>query len=164
MSETSEETSAETLRDRLRGKVAAILNKRELVVNLGRDDGVEEGMRFVILNSKGVDVKDPDTGEVLGSVEVPKTMVKVVRVDSPHLAVARTFRLIPGRPSVNSILAGIDMFAGRPDRTETLAVGPGTELRSELPDSESYVKVGDVALETWGDEYDEQVLGGPMGR
>lgn len=142
----------------MRGKVAAILNKRELVINLGADDGVEEGVRFVILNNKGVNIKDPDTGADLGSVEVPKTMVKIVRVDGPHLAVGRTFRVIPGAPGLANTLAGIGAFGGRPERTETLAIEPGTELRSELPDSESFVKVGDVALETWGDEYDEELV------
>lgn len=140
---------------RRRGKVAAILNKRELVINLGVEDGVQEGMRFVILNSKGVDIRDPDSGRVLGSVEVPKTMVKVVRVESEHLAVARTFRVVPGTPGLGSVLAGM---SGRPARTETLAIEPGTELRSELPDEESLVKVGDVALETQGDEYDEALF------
>ena len=63
---------------RIRGKVAAILSKRELVLNIGTEHGVEVGMRFVILNSKGVDVKDPDSGEVIGTVEVPKTVIKVM--------------------------------------------------------------------------------------
>lgn len=144
--------------ERLRGKVAAILNKRELVINLGIDDGVQEGMRFVILNSKGVDVRDPDTGEILGSVEVPKTIVKIVRADGPHLAVARTFRTIPGSPGIRASLASAEVFGGRPARPETLAISPGTELRSELRDEESFVKVGDVALETRGDEYDEELI------
>lgn len=144
--------------ERLRGKVAAILNKRELVVNLGSDDGVQEGMRFVILNSKGVDIRDPDSGAVLGSVEVPKTIVKVVRVDGAHLAVARTFRTIPGSPGMRTALRSVEILGGRPARTETLAIEPGTELRSELPDEESFVKVGDVALETRGEEFDEDLI------
>src|SRR5690242_5755474 len=74
--------------DRIRGKVAAILSKRELILNIGSGDEVQVGMKFVILNSQGMDVRDPDTGEVLGNVEVPKTVVKVVRVDGEHLSVA----------------------------------------------------------------------------
>src|SRR5262245_12200727 len=76
---------SEDARGRIRGKVAAILSKRELILNVGSDDGVEIGMKFVILNSQGIDVSDPDTGKVLGTVEVPKTVVKVVRVDDVHL-------------------------------------------------------------------------------
>jgi len=66
--------------ERIRGKVAAILTQRELALNVGEEEGVEVGMRFAILNSKGVDVTDPDTGKVLGDVPVAKTIVKVVRI------------------------------------------------------------------------------------
>src|ERR1700729_3501918 len=102
--------------ERIRGKVAAILSKREVVLNVGSEDGIEIGTKFVILNSKGVDVTDPDTGEVLGTVEVPKTVVKVVRVDNPHLCVARTFRTVRGAPG---LFSSIPSFAGTPDRPET---------------------------------------------
>lgn len=139
----------------LRGKVAALLNSRELVLNLGSDDGVEVGMRFVILNSKGVDITDPDTGKVIGDVKVPKTVVKVVRVDGPKVAVARTFRVIPGTPGVAAILLATGSWAGSPARVETLAIGPDTELVAELDDNRSYIKVGDTAELTVGDEFDD---------
>ncbi len=136
----------------MRGKVAAILTKRELVLNIGSDDGVVVGMRFVILNSNGVDVKDPDTGEVLGSVEVPKTLVKVVRVDAPHLSVARTFRTIPGTAGIMGTMAAL---SGTPSRVETLDIAAGSSIKAELSAEDSFIKPGDVALETSGDEYDE---------
>ncbi|GAB3055078.1 hypothetical protein GCM10027053_14850 [Intrasporangium mesophilum] len=138
--------------ERIRGKVAAILSKRELILNIGGEDGVEVGMKFVILNQNGVDVTDPDTGAVLGTVEVPKTVVKVVRVDGPHLSVARTFRTIKGTPG---ILALSTSLSGTPTRTETLDIESGSSLRAELSEQESYVKRGDLALSTEGDEYDD---------
>jgi hypothetical protein len=136
---------------RTRGKVAAILSKRELILNLGHDDGVSVGMRFVILNKHGIDVTDPDTGEVLGTVEVPKTVVKIVRVDGPHLSVGRTFRTIAERPG----LLSLPDFAGRPARVETLDIASGSSLKAELSAEDSYVKPGDLAVETEGDEYDD---------
>ncbi|GAA3548881.1 hypothetical protein [Kribbella ginsengisoli] len=139
----------------LRGKVAALLNSRELVLNLGADDGVEVGMRFVILNSKGVDITDPDTGEVIGDVKVPKTVVKVVRVDGPKVSVARTFRVIPGTPGIAAALLASGSWAGTTPRVETLAIGPDTELVAELDDNKSYIKVGDTAELTVGDEFDD---------
>lgn len=138
----------------LRGKVAALLNRRELVLNLGTDDGVEVGMRFAILNSKGVGVRDPDTDEPLGDVSVAKTVVKVVRVDGPKVSVARTFRVIPGTPGIAEFLAGTNRLAGSKSRTETLILGPDADLQAELSDEDSYVKVGDVAVLTLGEEYD----------
>lgn len=138
--------------ERIRGKVAAILSKRELVLNVGRDDGVEIGTRFVILNNKGVDVLDPDTGEILGTVEVPKTIVKVVRVDGEHLSVARTFRTIPATSGITSFQS---MMSGHPAHVESLAIERGTSIKAELDDAESYIKRGDIALSTEGDEYDD---------
>ena len=138
--------------ERIRGKVAAILSQRELVLNVGSDDGVEVGIKFVILNSKGIDVTDPDTGDVLGTVEVPKTVVKVVRVDGPHLSVARTFRTLKGTPS---IFAAASAISGMPSRTETLDIASGSSLKAELSEEDSYIKRGDVALSTYGDEYED---------
>lgn len=86
---------------RIRGKVAAILSARELILNVGSRDGVEIGMRFAILNSQGVNITDPDTGDTLGSVEVPKTVVKVVRIGGDHLSIARTFRTVRGTPGLS---------------------------------------------------------------
>jgi len=138
--------------ERIRGKVAAILSKRELILNIGSEDGVDAGMNFVILNSKGIDVTDPDTGKVLGTVEVPKTMVKVVRVDGPHLSVARTFRTVKGTPGLFGAMSSI---GGTPDRPETLDIVSGSSLKAELSEEDSYIKRGDVALSTRGDEYDD---------
>jgi len=137
---------------RVSGKVAAILSKRELILNVGADDGVSVGMRFVILNSNGIDVKDPDTGKVLGTAEVPKTVVKVVRIESGHMSVARTFRTIGGTPG---ILGAMSSISGSPSRIETLDIESGSSLRAELSIEDSYIKIGDVALQTEGDEYDD---------
>ena len=49
----------------LEGQVAAILNEREMVINIGEDAGVKRDMIFRVLD-KNVPVKDPKTGEVLG--------------------------------------------------------------------------------------------------
>lgn len=138
--------------ERTTGKVVAILSRRELILNVGTDDGVEVGTKFVILNSKGVDVTDPDTNEVLGTVEVPKTVVKVVRVDGEHLSVARTFRTVRGTPGLLAIGSSL---GGTPSRTETLDIESGSSLKAELSEEDSYVKRGDLAVETEGSEYDD---------
>ena len=44
----------------IEGKVAAILNERDLVINRGSDSGVQEGMRFGVVE-KDVPIVDPDT-------------------------------------------------------------------------------------------------------
>ncbi|WP_371781726.1 hypothetical protein [Streptosporangium subroseum] len=139
---------------RIEGKVAQILTKRELVINKGEVDGVELGMRFAILNTRGTDIRDPETGEMLGSVEIEKAVVKVVRV-SERLSVARTFRTY--RVAGGSLYANgtFDQLL-RPPRTEIESLQTDERrLKDELDESESYVKLGDPAVQVIGDEYDE---------
>jgi hypothetical protein len=131
--------------DRIEGKVAQLLDTQSLVINRGSENGVQVGMRFAILNPRGAEVRDPDTNEVIGSVELDKVIVKVVRVE-PRLAVARTFRTFrtSGLFSMPSI-SGV--------RRETLRTDQ-TTYREELDPKDSYVKVGDPAVQVIGDEFD----------
>ncbi len=130
----------------IRGKVARILNIRDLVLNRGTDHSVYVGMEFVILNRNAQNIVDPETSKVIGSVPIAKTIVKVVSVQD-ELAIARTFRQSKG----NS-LAALAIFAGGP-REETLRTKEST-AQQELDEKDSYVKTGDDAVEVQdGDEY-----------
>ena len=75
----------------VRGKVARVLNERQVAINRGSDDGVEVGMKFSILNSDRQEIRDPDTGETLGHVDRAKIPVRVTAVHD-RIAVATTFR------------------------------------------------------------------------
>ena len=44
----------------IQGKVARILNSRELAINIGSNNGVQAGMYFDILDPKGENITDPD--------------------------------------------------------------------------------------------------------
>lgn len=63
----------------IEGKVAKIIDTYTVVINRGREHGVEDGMRFIIYDP-GEDITDPDTGESLGRFEDIKRKVKVVNV------------------------------------------------------------------------------------
>ena len=76
----------------IRGKVARILNARELVLNVGSKQGVELDMLFDVLDPASEDIRDPDTKAVLGSVNHPKVRVKIAIVQE-NLSVARTYRV-----------------------------------------------------------------------
>src|SRR4051812_26924278 len=78
-------------RELISGKVARILNARELAINRGAAHGVQEGMRFAVLDDSGEDIQDPDTGEILGSVVRQKVDVEVFSVQD-QLSLARTFK------------------------------------------------------------------------
>jgi hypothetical protein len=131
--------------DRIEGKVARILNARTLVINKGSTAGIIVGMQFAILNSRGADIKDPDTGEIIGSVELPKVIVKVVQVHE-NMAVASTFREFrTGLAFLADLQGGI--------RVETLRTNEKRLDQEEMSESESYVRAGDVAVQVLGDEF-----------
>lgn len=72
----------------LTGKVAAILNSRELAINIGMNAGVEVDMVFKVLGE--AKLSDPDTNEQLGSIRYEKGKVKIVTVEE-KFSTARTF-------------------------------------------------------------------------
>lgn len=135
----------------IRAKVAEIINRRELVINAGSEHGVVKGMKFAVLSRKGASIKDPDTGEELGSVDVPKVLVEAVRVQ-PKLTIARTFT--SRRRNVGGRGLGLDLF--QPPRwveeVETLRTSDKPYVE-ELSEEESYVKIGDPVVQVLGDEF-----------
>jgi hypothetical protein len=128
----------------IRAKVAKIIDARTLVLNKGLSDGVEVGMRFAVLNRNGAEIKDPVTGEVLDSVDVEKTVKE-------RVAVARTYRKYGGRDG----LSVLGSFAARPAKVETLKTDEAT-YKEEMSERDSYVKVGDDAVQVAGEEFDTQ--------
>ena len=83
----------------IRGKVARVLNGQEIVINAGIVDGVTVGMDFNVMDTNGEDIKDPDTNEVLGSIERPKIRVRVIHAQE-KLAVAASPRSKGVKPDI----------------------------------------------------------------
>ena len=137
---------------RIRGKVAQVINSREVALNIGSEHGVELNMLFDILTPKGQDIKDPDTGEVLGSVERTKTRVKVIQVKE-RLSVASTYR----KRRVN--VGGLGIAFNRSGlfeppkwetRYETLKTNETTW--DELTEEESYISTGDPVMQIFDED------------
>lgn len=63
----------------IKGKVASILSRYQLVLNIGAQDGVSADMCFVIYE-EGDEITDPDSGEPLGRLELVKGEVRVSHV------------------------------------------------------------------------------------
>ena len=61
----------------IRGKVARVLNAQEIAMNIGTTHGVDVGMYFDVMEVREADIVDPDTEEVLGSIERPKVKVQI---------------------------------------------------------------------------------------
>ncbi len=69
-------------------KVAKIIDPTTIVLPVGAADGVKEGMEFVIYDLSET-IRDPDTGEDLGRLELVKGRVFAENVQE-KLTVART--------------------------------------------------------------------------
>jgi hypothetical protein len=141
--------------DLIEGRVAQILNSRELVLNRGDEDGVMAGMVFEILAPQGEDIRDPVTDEVLGSVERPKVVVRIVQVE-PKLAVARTFRSrrrnVGGTDATKSWMR---LFEPPKYVTEYDTLKTSERTWEDLSEEESFVKRGDPARQTH--KYDDEL-------
>ena len=128
----------------LRGKVARILDSRNLVINIGSKQGVKIGMYFDVMDPKGDDIRDPDTNEILGSLERPKVRVQITDVQD-KLSVASTYKKkkvnIGGKGRVmNLAFAEYLMPPKWVTKYETLKTDEKTW--EDLNEEESYVKIG----------------------
>ena len=135
--------------DLIRGKVARILNAREVAINLGLEDGVTEGMYFDVMDTGCQDIIDPDTMEVLGSIERPKVRVKATVVN-PKVSIVATYKTkevnVGGSSSLSLVgLSNMFMPPKWETRYETLRKGQNTW--EDLDAKDSYVKVGDPVVQ-----------------
>lgn len=73
----------------IEGKIAKILNTRELVINRGSEDGVDVDMEFAVIEPR-LSIIDPETHETLGELEREKIRVRVFET-YPKFSLARTF-------------------------------------------------------------------------
>jgi hypothetical protein len=124
------------------GKVAKIISVRELGINIGASQGVEEGMIFAILAETPLRVEDPDTAEVLGEIERYKVKVKATEVFD-RFSICRTYETYETGGMFPSSLASFIALSGPATRhVRTLKI-EDSELPPPLSEEESYVKVGD---------------------
>lgn len=68
-------------------KVIEILNSKELIINYGSIDGARKGHR-VIIKKIGDPVTDPDTNEVLGTLDIIKGDLKIYET-FPRFSICR---------------------------------------------------------------------------
>ncbi len=123
----------------LQGKVAKIISVRELGINIGLMDGVEEGMVFAVLADTPLRVEDPDSHELLGEVDRDKVRVKATEVFE-KFAICRTYETYEAPGVFPSYLS--DMLRPGTRHVRTLKI-EDSELPPPLSEEESYVKVGD---------------------
>jgi len=126
----------------LEGKVAAILNARELAINIGSAQGVTVGMKFRVLAETPISVADPDTDTELGVVDREKVRVQAVEVQD-RLTVCRTYQTRRiGGSSFFFNRALVEMNSPPITTVESLKAD-SSSFPPPLTEAESYVKRGD---------------------
>ena len=129
----------------IRGKVARVLNEREIAINVGTAKGVAVGMYFDVMHAEVEDIIDPDTDEVLESIERPKVRVEIIHAQE-KLSVATTFQT--ERVNVGGYLGPFARSLMPPkwiEKHETLRVQD--KGWSPLHEKDSYVKIGDCVVQ-----------------
>ena len=139
----------------IEGKVAAILNQRELIINKGDKDGVKQDMKFKVIELE-VEIKDPDTEEPLGTFSREKIRVKIGEVQAKY-SVGRTYETYvvnvggEGR-GMFDIFDGFRRIAPRQEVTRVRTLRRDDITRFEpMGEESSFVIVGDLAVQIAGD-------------
>jgi hypothetical protein len=131
----------------IEGRVAQILNARELVINIGARHGVKRGMRFAVLSEKPMEIHDPETDEVLDIVDREKVRVEAAEVRD-RITICRTYktRLVSGGGALwTSISASMrlqQMYEPPQSVVESLSV-EDSQFPKPLDPEDSYVKAND---------------------
>lgn len=134
-----------TTKKKIEGRVAQILNARELVINIGSKEGVKERMKFAILAEKPIEVKDPSTNEVLDYIDREKVRVEASEVRE-KITICRTYRIKrSGGTRINYGAAIAQLLEPAQDIPETLDA-KSSSLPRPLSPEESYVKINDRVI------------------
>ena len=137
----------------IRGKVARILNSRELALNIGSEHGVGLDMLFDVLDPNSENIQDPDTGKVIGSLYRPKVRVKIVDVQE-ELSVASTYRSkqVNLGGSGQSIHAWAALLAPPKWIREHETLKTEEATWEDLDEEDSYVATGDPVVQVRNEE------------
>jgi hypothetical protein len=124
----------------IEGKVARIINTRELAINVGAGDGVKTGMIFAVLAAEPLEIKDPDSGTKLGEIDREKVRVRVSEVHE-SFSICRTY----GSRTVGSGLLASALFEGAFGQREVPITlkAEDSALPPPLSEADSYVKAKD---------------------
>ncbi len=135
----------------IKGKVAGIINERDLIINRGSEAGVTEGMKFKV--TEPLQVKDPETGETLETFDREKIRVEIVEVKLKY-AVGKTYQTYVVNVGGVGFGSG-DLTAGlrrlleprqEVTRVRTLRADQTTNLEP-MVEASSFVKVGDSVVQ-----------------
>lgn len=132
--------------ERYIAKVVKVLDDYSFVVNRGSDNGFKVRDQFVVV-SLGEPIKDPDTNEDLGQLEIVKGKAEIVHVQQ-KLATLKScqYGKTPEKKEITKVTSsskggGFASMFGSQD-TVTESITPGEPILLKLKD----VAVGDILI------------------
>jgi hypothetical protein len=128
-----------TAEPNLEGRVAQLLNARELVINIGAKAGVKPGMKFAVLSETPLEIVDPGTKEVLDTVDRQKVRVEAHEV-RPRVSICRTYRT---RTTPGWRVGALEEMLRRSEEVVETLRAEDSALPPPLSPEDSYVKIND---------------------
>lgn len=120
-------------------KIAKIISTKQVVINTGSDAGLKPGDKLEIIDKFGTDpVIDPDTGKILGTLDLPKGQLIVTKT-YPRMAIAES----PRRSNLSYVYNGLSGF---PTVQKDLNVDPKQITGGFPKPSGEQIKVGDIVI------------------
>lgn len=123
-------------------KIAKILDEYNVVINGGASHGIEAGDEFQILDKKGSSVKDPDTGETIGHLDLIKATVKVTDVQEKMcICTSNEYTMVSG-----SVFTGLNINAQSflPQTEKEKLNVDNKQITGGLRKSNAAIRVGDA--------------------
>lgn len=126
-------------------KVARVVSPTELILAAGAEDGVEEGMEFVVFSLSDT-VYDPETKEDLGQIEIVKARLVAAHVQD-KITIARTKskteRRVIDPMAMMARSLGVERY--RYEVSEIVHEKMAIEKAEAVPLPDLVVRVGDLA-------------------
>lgn len=122
-------------------KIAKILDEYNVVINAGTDHNIDIGDKFQILDKKGSVVKDPETDEIIGQLDLIKATV-IVKETQEKMCICSSQTHSYFKSSVlTGISAGVDgMFSTEQEKLNI----DNKQMTGGLRKSNEKIRVGDV--------------------
>ena len=138
----------------IQGRIAKVLNSRDVAINRGSDHGVEKKMLFDVLDRENHDIQDPETGQNLGSFRSSRIRLVITHVDRKFAVASTRGKTVNegGRGQEFGVFARHFLPPKWVTKYETLA--RADESGSDaLDEKDSCVKTGDpvIQVESPGD-------------
>ena len=127
------------------GKIAKVLNTRELVINRGSEHGVAPDMEFAVMEPQ-FGILDPDTHESLGYMEREKIRVRVFET-YPKFSLARTYETYTAHIPSAYEQAELASRGRTVTRVRKLLTESSGQNASTIGQEGSTVKVGDPVVQ-----------------